>query len=218
MNKNDITPLPDQGVAVRGAAGEAAGAADAGDRGLRLEHGSRHRRRADGEDQGRRHGQDPLCVAGRNRKRQEALLPVQGPTFLIEYDNTQNNGNHMHSVWRDFNGDFGRDITARAPESRSRISFTVFIHSTYQRRTRLPRQIGPSSHVAPLRVLVEVAQRRHHLVEHRQRLIVTFEVASRSRTRRAARSRRGCDTRGGTATGMPFSAASAWPFTGVALA
>ena len=35
---------------------------------------------------------------------------VQGPTFLIEYDNTQNDGNHIHSVWRDFNGDFGRDI------------------------------------------------------------------------------------------------------------
>src|SRR5687767_14142848 len=28
---------------------------------------------------------------------------VQGPTFLIEYDNTQNNANHVHSVWRDFN-------------------------------------------------------------------------------------------------------------------
>ena len=35
---------------------------------------------------------------------------VQGPTFLIEYDNTQNNANHVHSVWRDFNGDFGRDL------------------------------------------------------------------------------------------------------------
>ena len=35
---------------------------------------------------------------------------VQGPTFLIEFDNTQNNGNHVHSVWRDFNGDFGRDL------------------------------------------------------------------------------------------------------------
>ena len=34
---------------------------------------------------------------------------VQGPTFLIEFDNTQNQGNHVHSVWRDFNGDFGRD-------------------------------------------------------------------------------------------------------------
>jgi hypothetical protein len=35
---------------------------------------------------------------------------VQGPTFLIEFDNTQNNANHIHSVWRDFQGDFGRDL------------------------------------------------------------------------------------------------------------
>jgi hypothetical protein len=35
---------------------------------------------------------------------------VQGPTFLIEFDNTQNNGNHIHSVWRDFDSDFGRDL------------------------------------------------------------------------------------------------------------
>jgi hypothetical protein len=35
---------------------------------------------------------------------------VQGKTFLIEFDNTQNNANHIHTVWRDFNGDFGRDL------------------------------------------------------------------------------------------------------------
>ena len=35
---------------------------------------------------------------------------IQGPTFLIEYDNVQNDGNHVHSVWRDFEGDFGRDL------------------------------------------------------------------------------------------------------------
>ena len=35
---------------------------------------------------------------------------VQGPTFLIEYDNTQNEANHAHSVWRDFKGDFGQDL------------------------------------------------------------------------------------------------------------
>jgi hypothetical protein len=35
---------------------------------------------------------------------------VQGPTFVIEFDNTQNNGNHIHSVWRDFESDFGRDL------------------------------------------------------------------------------------------------------------
>ena len=37
---------------------------------------------------------------------------IQGPTFLIEYDNTQNNANHIHTVWRDFKGDFGRDMIA----------------------------------------------------------------------------------------------------------
>jgi hypothetical protein len=35
---------------------------------------------------------------------------VQGKSFLIEFDNTQNNANHIHSVWRDFDGDFGRDL------------------------------------------------------------------------------------------------------------
>ncbi len=34
---------------------------------------------------------------------------VQGPTILIEYDNTQNNANHVHSVIRDLNHDFGGD-------------------------------------------------------------------------------------------------------------
>jgi hypothetical protein len=37
---------------------------------------------------------------------------VQGPTFLIEFDNTQNNANHIHLVWRDFKGDWGRDLLA----------------------------------------------------------------------------------------------------------
>lgn len=35
---------------------------------------------------------------------------VQGASFLIELDNTQNNANHLHSIWRDFDGDFGRDL------------------------------------------------------------------------------------------------------------
>lgn len=35
---------------------------------------------------------------------------LQGPTFLIEYDNTQDNANHIHAVWRDFDGDFGVDL------------------------------------------------------------------------------------------------------------
>ena len=35
---------------------------------------------------------------------------IQTPAFLIEYDCTQDNANHIHSVWRDFNGDFGEDL------------------------------------------------------------------------------------------------------------
>jgi len=34
---------------------------------------------------------------------------IQGPTFLMEYDNTQNNANHVHTVWRDLQNDFGGD-------------------------------------------------------------------------------------------------------------
>ncbi len=35
---------------------------------------------------------------------------VQGPSFILEYDNVQNDANHIHTVWRDFEGDFGRDL------------------------------------------------------------------------------------------------------------
>ena len=35
---------------------------------------------------------------------------VQGPSFLIEFDHTQSDPNHIHSGWRDFDGDFGRDV------------------------------------------------------------------------------------------------------------
>lgn len=35
---------------------------------------------------------------------------LHGPTLLIEYDNTQNDANHIHSVWRDPTNDFGVDF------------------------------------------------------------------------------------------------------------
>jgi hypothetical protein len=36
---------------------------------------------------------------------------VQGPTFMIEYAQNRNNAvGHVHTVWRDFAGDFGGDI------------------------------------------------------------------------------------------------------------
>jgi hypothetical protein len=35
---------------------------------------------------------------------------VQTASFLIEFDDTQDGANHIHSVWRDFEGDFGADL------------------------------------------------------------------------------------------------------------
>jgi hypothetical protein len=48
--------------------------------------------------------------AGETEKGKKHYYRLQGPTFLVEYDNAQNDGNHIHSVWRDFNGDFGADL------------------------------------------------------------------------------------------------------------
>lgn len=42
---------------------------------------------------------------------------VQGETFLLEYDNTQNNANHIHAVWRDFENDFGDDLLRKHYET-----------------------------------------------------------------------------------------------------
>ena len=49
---------------------------------------------------------------GATDKAQGHYYRVQGPSFLIEFDNTQNNANHIHQVWRDFKGDWGRDLLA----------------------------------------------------------------------------------------------------------
>ncbi len=35
---------------------------------------------------------------------------LHGPFFFVEYDNTQNNANHIHSVWRNIEDDFGVDL------------------------------------------------------------------------------------------------------------
>jgi Protein of unknown function (DUF3500) len=48
--------------------------------------------------------------AGGRERGEPHYYRVQGKTFLLEYDNVQNGANHVHSVWRDFDGDFGRDL------------------------------------------------------------------------------------------------------------
>ena len=50
--------------------------------------------------------------AGGFEKGQGHYYRIQGPSFLVEYDNVQNNANHIHTVWRDFNSDFGADLLA----------------------------------------------------------------------------------------------------------
>ena len=110
MNKNDITPLPDQGVAY-GAMGSQQQALfmkliEAYTSNMETDIAAERIAQVKGA------GIDKVKFAwlGETGKGKKHYYSVQGPTFLIEYDNTQNDGNHIHSVWRDFSGDFGRDI------------------------------------------------------------------------------------------------------------
>ena len=63
------------------------------------------------EEEIRKAGKDIYFAwAGGLEKGEPHYYRVQSPSFLIEYDDTQNNANHIHSVWRDFDGDFGLDL------------------------------------------------------------------------------------------------------------
>jgi hypothetical protein len=110
MNKNDITPLPEQGVAYGAMAPQQQALftklIEAYTSNMEADLAAERMTKIKGA------GIDKVRFAwlGETEKGKKHYYSVQGPTFLIEYDNTQNNGNHIHSVWRDFNGDFGRDI------------------------------------------------------------------------------------------------------------
>jgi hypothetical protein len=62
-----------------------------------------------------RAGLEPITFAwgGPVEKGQGHYYAIQGPNLVIEYDNTQNDSNHIHSVWRSFDGDWGEDILAQ---------------------------------------------------------------------------------------------------------
>ena len=47
--------------------------------------------------------------AGSPHRGQPHYYRVHGRSLFVEYDNTQNMANHIHSVWRDVEGDFGFD-------------------------------------------------------------------------------------------------------------
>jgi hypothetical protein len=48
--------------------------------------------------------------SGSVEQRRPHYYRLQGPTFLLEFDNSRNSGTHIHSVWRDFAEDFGQNL------------------------------------------------------------------------------------------------------------
>lgn len=110
MNKNDIAPLPDEGVLYSALPPQQQALL------VRIIEVYTMTMEADVAAErmavARKAGLDKVrfAWAGETEKGKKHYYRVQGPTFLIEFDNTQNDGNHVHSVWRDFNGDFGRDL------------------------------------------------------------------------------------------------------------
>lgn len=60
-------------------------------------------------------GVDSIYFAwsGPGDRSQPHAYKVQGPTFLIEFNNTQNNANHIHAVWRNMLGDFGVPVASK---------------------------------------------------------------------------------------------------------
>ncbi len=58
----------------------------------------------------------PVPIGGRttgNRETNGNYYRIQSPEFLIEYDNTQNQSNHSHSAWREYDNDYGLDVLAQ---------------------------------------------------------------------------------------------------------
>ncbi|MFO0835697.1 MAG: DUF3500 domain-containing protein [Phycisphaerales bacterium] len=59
----------------------------------------------------KRAGVDAIVFAwaGGVEKGQKHYYRIHGPTFIVEYDNTQNDANHIHCAWRDTEHEFGTD-------------------------------------------------------------------------------------------------------------
>jgi hypothetical protein len=51
--------------------------------------------------------------AGSLKKGEGHYYRIQGPSFLLEYANTQNKAAHVHATWREFKGDYGSDLLAK---------------------------------------------------------------------------------------------------------
>ena len=58
-------------------------------------------------------GEIRFAVAGEATHRRPQYYRLAGPEFFVEYDNTQNDANHVHTVLRDPERDFGTDLLRR---------------------------------------------------------------------------------------------------------
>jgi hypothetical protein len=63
------------------------------------------------EKEGKKHIH--FAWAGGENQGEPHYYRLHGPSFLLEYDNTQNNANHIHSVWRDLDDEWGLDLLRR---------------------------------------------------------------------------------------------------------
>ncbi|MFC3879984.1 DUF3500 domain-containing protein [Algoriphagus namhaensis] len=67
-----------------------------------------NKKRRQVEDEGMEHLR--FGWVGAREKGSAHYYRIQGLSFLLEFDNSQSGANHIHTVWRDFDGDFGRDL------------------------------------------------------------------------------------------------------------
>ena len=112
-NREKVDPLDAAGIAAVEARRAAARASVEARRALRGELRARPRRGAP-RPRARKAGSRHCASAGRDRRRaaRRTTTACRGTLFLIEYDASQDGGNHIHTVWRDFAGDFGRNLSS----------------------------------------------------------------------------------------------------------
>jgi hypothetical protein len=114
----DIVSGPGRGESLKHPAGVALGELNQEQRALALrliETYARNMQADMAEDQLRRMRDEGIervhfAWAGPLDGRRAHYYRLHGPTLLIEYDNTQNDANHIHSVWHDPRNDFGADL------------------------------------------------------------------------------------------------------------
>jgi len=114
----DIVSGPGRADSLKAPAGVPLGELGAQPRGLALRLVETYARnmRSDVADEELRRMRDAgtdtvrFAWAGPIDPRRPHYYRLHGPTLLIEYDNSQNNANHIHSVWHDPRNDFGVDL------------------------------------------------------------------------------------------------------------